>query len=214
MERLRQLKSAFQMTRQADPRLPLYMIAAYLAAFGLFFGLGAFVINAPIIGFVLGFLAGPVAAIIVFGRRAMQVQYGMLEGQPGAAIAVLQSQRGFLVTPAIAFNKKQDIVHLAVGRCGVVLIGEGRPQGVKLLLKQEHAKIRRIAGDVAIHELSVGTGPEQLAIGDVRAAAMKLRPSIKKAAMYDLHQKLETITKKFQPKMPGGPTQMKRPKIR
>jgi hypothetical protein len=214
MERLKQLKAAFTMTRKSDPQLPLWMGGGYLVAFAFFFVLGAVLVGSLILGLILGFLAGPVAAIIVFGRRAMKTQYAMLEGQPGAAIAVLQSQRGFLVTPAIAFNKRQDMIHLAVGRAGVILIGEGRPQGVKLLMKQEKVKIRRATGDVKIHEMSVGNEEGQIPLGDLRGAAMKLKPTMKKGEMYDLHQKLDAIAKKFQPKMPGGPTQMKRPKLR
>ncbi len=214
MERIKQLKAAFDVTRKADPKLPLFMAAGFAAAFAFFFVLGAFVVGSTILGIILGLLAGPVAAVIVFGRRAMKTQYAMLEGQPGAAIAVLQSQRGFLVTPAIAFNRKQDMVHLAVGRCGVILIGEGRPAGVKLLMKQEAAKIKRATGDVAIHQLSVGNGEGQLPLGDLRTTAMKLKPVMKKEQMYDLHPKLEAIVKKSQPRMPGGPTQVKRPKQR
>lgn len=213
MERLKQLKSAFDLTRQSDPRLPWFMLGAYLLAFGLFFVLGTFLLN-PIVGFVFGFLAGPVAAIIVFGRRAMKVQYGMLEGQPGAAVAVLQSQKGFLVSPAIAFNKNQDMVHLAVSRAGVILIGEGRPGGVQNLLKQQKKRMERATGEIPIHELSVGTGPGQVTIHDVRATAMKLKPVMKKPEMYELHTKLDAIAKKFQPKMPGGAVHQKRPKIR
>ncbi len=213
MSRLQQIKQAFQMTRQADPQLVLFMVLGYAAGFVVFLLLGL-LLGSLVLGIILGLLGGPIAALVIFGRRATKVQMGMLEGQPGAAIALLQSQRGFLVTPAIAFNKKQDMVHLVVGRCGVILIGEGREHGVKSLLKQETQKIKRVAGDAPIHEMSVGDGEGQIELGQVRVQAMKYKRVLGKAEMYSLHQKLEAVAQKFQPKMPGGPMQMKRPKIR
>ncbi len=214
MNRLKQLKAAFTMTAQADPKLVPFVVAALVAGFALFFALGFFLINSLILGIILGIFGALIAALIVFGRRATQVQMGMLEGQPGAAIAVLQSQRGFLVTPAIAFNKKQDMVHLVVGRCGAILIGEGRSQGTKILLKQEKQKMGRVSGDAPIHEILVGDGEGQVPLDKVRVEAMKFKRVLSKPEMYALHQKLESIAQKFQPKMPGGPTHQKRPKQR
>ncbi len=214
MSRLQQLKAAFAMTRQADPKLVPAVAGAYLATFLVLFLLGLLLLDSWVLGLVLGFVFGPVVAIIVFGRRATKVQMGMLEGQPGAAIAVLQAQKGFLVTPAIAFNKKQDMVHLAVGRCGAILIGEGRKQGTKVLLKQEKQKLSRVSGDAPMHEMLVGDEEGMVPLSQVRIRAMKYKRVLSKPQMYDLHQKLESIAQKGQPKMPGGPTHVKRPKIR
>ena len=97
------------------------MIAVFVVV-GLLTGL--VVLLAP-----LGVLAGLMAAMIVFGRFAQSAQYAAIEGQPGAAAAILQSMRGgWTVTPAVAANRNMDVVHRAVGKPGVVLVGEGSPQ--------------------------------------------------------------------------------------
>jgi hypothetical protein len=49
----------------------------------------------------------------------------------------------WFVTPAVAVNAKQDMVHRVVGRCGVVLVGEGAPQRVKGLLAKERKRLSR-----------------------------------------------------------------------
>ncbi len=74
-------------------------------------------------------LLGLLVALILFGRYAQSSQYKAIEGQPGAAAAILQNLRGnWTVTPAIAANRNMDVVHRAVGKPGVVLVGEGNPE--------------------------------------------------------------------------------------
>src|ERR1035437_9119103 len=73
-------------------------------------------------------LATLVILVVLFGRFAQSAQYSAIEGQPGAAAAVLENMRGnWTVTPAIAANRNMDVVHRAVGKPGVILVGEGSP---------------------------------------------------------------------------------------
>ena len=70
---------------------------------------------------------------IVFGRRAERAAFGQMEGQPGAAAAVLENVgRGWTVTPAVAMNRSQDVVHRAVGKPGIVLVAEGNPNRLRV----------------------------------------------------------------------------------
>jgi hypothetical protein len=48
----------------------------------------------------------------------------------------------------VAVNAKQDMVHRVVGRCGIVLVGEGAPQRVKGLLAKERKRMQRVVGEV------------------------------------------------------------------
>jgi len=55
----------------------------------------------------------------VFGRRVQKAAYGQVEGQLGAAAAVLQNMRGnWRVTPAVGFTKEQDLLHRVIGQGG------------------------------------------------------------------------------------------------
>ena len=92
-----------------------------------------------------GVLLGAMAGVILFGRFAQAAQYSAIAGQPGAAAAVLQSMRGnWTVTPAVNANRNMDVVHRAVGRAGVVLVGEGMPSRVAGLLANEKRKIFKL----------------------------------------------------------------------
>src|SRR5579859_319698 len=154
--RIQQIRIAAGMVRKSNPwALPIVLLTAVgvIAIFvivGLVTGLVALL--AP-----LGVLAGLMSAMIVFGRFAQSAQYATIEGQPGAAAAILQSMRGgWTVTPAVAANRNMDVVHRAVGKPGVVLVGEGNPARLPSLLAAEKKRISRVAYDVPIYDMQVG----------------------------------------------------------
>ena len=49
-----------------------------------------------------------------------------------------------------------DVVHRAVGKPGVVLVGEGSPNRLPSLLAAEKKRVSRVAFDVPIYDLQVG----------------------------------------------------------
>jgi hypothetical protein len=162
------------MTRQADPKVGLIVAAVGIVTFGVILALG-FLIDHPIWAGILGFLLAFLAMAVIFGRRAEKAAFGQLEGKPGAAAAVLQNVgRGWTVTPAVAMNKSQDVVHRAVGKAGVVLIGEGNPNRVKGLLANEKKKVSRIVYDVPVHDYLVGTGEGELSLKKLRTTLLRL----------------------------------------
>src|SRR5258708_6823230 len=125
--RIQQIRMVAGLVHKANPRaLPIVIgsglaVLVVLVVVGLLTGLaGEFI--------PLGVLLGILVSVILFGRFAQSAQYSTIAGQPGAAAAVLQSMRGsWTVTPAIAANRNMDVVHRAVGRAGVNLVGEGSP---------------------------------------------------------------------------------------
>ena len=146
--RIKQIRMVAGIIRKSNPRaLPLIALAGLgvLAVFvvvGLLTGLLALLIP-------LGVLTGLMAAMILFGRYAQSAQYAAVEGQPGAAAAILQTMRGgWTVTPAVSANRSMDVVHRAVGKPGVVLVGEGSPSRLPSLLAAEKKRISRVAFDV------------------------------------------------------------------
>ncbi len=162
------------MTRQADPKVGLIVAAVGIVTFGVILALG-FLIDHPIWAGILGLLLAFLAMAVIFGRRAEKAAFGQLEGKPGAAAAVLQNVgRGWTVTPAVAMNKSQDVVHRAVGKAGVVLIGEGNPNRVKGLLANEKKKVSRIVYDVPVHDYIVGTAEGELSLKKLRTTLLRL----------------------------------------
>lgn len=204
--RLTQIRLAFSKTREIDPKLvpmvvgiPLAVLAVFLLL-GLLLPFGGMGLWTPI-----GVMFALLTAMLLFGRRLTRAQMTMIEGQPGAAAAVLQQLRGmWTVTPAVAFTRNQDFVHRVVGRPGIVLVGEGTPGRVSSLLKQEQRKTGRVTGDAPIHVISVGEGEDQIPLGRLQSHVMKLPRALKPRDVGTLEQRLGALRDTDLP-MPKGP---------
>jgi hypothetical protein len=151
-----------------------------------------------------GVLLGLLVAAILFGRFAQAAQYSAIKDQPGAAAAVLQSMRGnWSVTPAVNANRSMDVVHRAVGRAGVVLVGEGVPSRVAGLLANERKKTARVAHDVPIYEFQAGDEEGQIPVRKLQKKIYRLSRALKPAAVSDLNYRLKALQPTLQ--MPKGP---------
>ncbi|MFF9847542.1 DUF4191 domain-containing protein [Streptomyces litmocidini] len=172
--RLKQIALTYQMTRKADPKVGLVVAGVGIGVLGVLLAIG-FLIGHPVYLGILGFVLALLAAAIVFGRRAERAAFGQMEGQPGAAAAVLQNVgRGWTTTPAVAMNRSQDVVHRAVGRAGIVLVAEGNPNRVKTLLAAEKKRMNRVVVDVPVHDIIVGDGEGQVPLKKIRTTMLKM----------------------------------------
>ncbi|MEX0659549.1 MAG: DUF4191 domain-containing protein [Egibacteraceae bacterium] len=202
--RLSQLGQAFTNTRQADPRLVPLMVGVPLVVLAVSIGLGGLA-GRWITGTIVGVLFALLAALVVFGRRASKAMLGSIEGQPGAAAAVLQTMRGkWRVTPAVAFTRKQAFVHRVVGRPGVVLVGEGAVARVRSLLKQEARKAARVVGDTPVHEVAVGDGEGQVPLGKLQAHLTKMKRVVRTRDIPEIDRRLRALGDREVP-LPKGP---------
>lgn len=203
MGRLKQLRFVAGMVRKQNPRaLPIVAAAgigvlAVCVVVGLLTGLLAILIP-------FGVLLGAMAAMILFGRFAQSAQYSAVEGQPGAAAAVLQSMRGgWTVTPAVAGNRNLDVVHRAVGKPGVVLLGEGAPSRLPGLLAAEKKRVSRVAADTPIYDFQVGNEEGQIPVRKIQRKLMRLPRNLKGPAVAELNYRLKALPQSLQ--APKGP---------
>jgi hypothetical protein len=191
------------MVRRANPwALPIVA----LVGVGI---LAVFVIVGLVTGLIflllpLGIMGGLLGALIMFGRFTQSAQYSTIEGQPGAAAAILQSMRGgWTVTPAVAANRNMDVVHRAVGKPGVVLVGEGSASRLPSLLAAEKKRISRVAYDVPIYDMQVGDEEGQVPIRRLQRKIMRLPRNLKGQAVAELNFRLKALPANLQ--APKGP---------
>jgi hypothetical protein len=209
MERFRNLAEVWRQLRTLDPKAAGWIILAAAGGLALGGGVGFLLSLWAIVPMAL--LTGVLVALIVFNIRARRAMYGAIEGQLGAAAAVLQQMRGaWFVTPAVAMNGKQDLVHRVVGRPGVVLVGEGAAQRVKGLLAQERKRLSRAVGDVPIHTLVVGDGEDLVPLAKLQARVTKLPAKLRRKDVAKLERRLKPLTRALP--IPGGidPTAVRR----
>jgi hypothetical protein len=201
--RIKQIRMAAGMVRKANPwALPIVA----LVGVGI---LAVFVIVGLVTGLIflllpLGIMGGLLGALIMFGRFTQSAQYSTIEGQPGAAAAILQGMRGgWTVTPAVAANRNMDVVHRAVGKPGVVLVGEGSASRLPSLLAAEKKRISRVAYDVPIYDMQVGDEEGQVPIRRLQRKIMRLPRNLKGQAVAELNFRLKALPANLQ--APKGP---------
>ena len=201
---VRMIKQAYTLTRKNDPRLPWIMLIAFVVVAGLIELVGI-IFGSPFLFLPLAIIAGGLAALILFGRRAQGSAYRQVEGQPGAAAWVLEGMRGdWRVTSGVAGTAQMDAVHRVLGRPGVILVAEGVPGRVRGLLAQEKKKVARIVGDTPIYDIVVGDDEGQVPLRKLSTHVMKLPRNLTAAEVNALGRRLSAMGGGRMP-VPGGP---------
>ncbi|MET8143719.1 DUF4191 domain-containing protein [Sphaerisporangium sp. NPDC005288] len=201
--RVKQLRMVAQIIQKANPKGMPIVYASALAT------LVVFVVVGLVTGLlwqliILGVMVAITVGLLVFGQLAQRAQYSMLEGQPGAAAAILQSMRGnWQVTPAVAVTRDQDVVHRVVGFPGIVLVSEGPGSRVQRMLVAEKKRVQRVAIDVPVYDIQCGDGEGQVPINKLQRHLMKLPRNLKKEAVSEVNYRLRALPQTLP--VPKGP---------
>jgi hypothetical protein len=202
--RFSQLRQAFTLTRQNDPKMLPIVLGVFFGVLLVFVLLGI-LLSHPIYFTIFGVLFGLLAAFSVFGRRAQRAALSQVEGQPGAAVAVIQSMRGqWDVTPVVAVSRNQDVVHRVIGRPGVILIGEGNPARVGVLLGQEKRRIARVASETPMYDIVIGDGDGQIPLRRLQVHLTKMPHNLKPAQVRMVEGRMRALGA-AKPPVPKGP---------
>jgi F0F1-type ATP synthase assembly protein I len=212
--RLAQVRQVFTAARKADPTIPWWMLLAFLAVVAVGVGIGVLVghwVYALILSIPLGLLA----ATLMLSRKAERAAYRSLEGQPGAAGAALGGlRRGwFYDQQPVAVDgargaRPEDMVgaafvYRAVGRAGIVLIGEGSDARRTKLLAAERKKVERVAPGVPVTSLVVGDGAEQVPVRKLTTKITRMKPVLTKEEVTAVNKRLKSLGG-LRPPIPAG----------
>lgn len=201
--RLAQIRQTYQMTKQSDPRIGWILLGWVLLPTAITVLVCILLDNWLLLP--LGFTTGLLIAAIVLGKRAERAAYAQIEGQPGAAAAVLNTLgKGWFVTPAVAVTKNQDIVHRVIGRPGVILVGEGVGTRVSNALRNEQKREARFVPDVEFHDFVMGREEGQVPIGRLVKTVRKLPKTLSPGQVTEVRRRLDALSNQPLP-MPKGP---------
>jgi hypothetical protein len=209
--RLKQIGMVFSFTAKRD-RLFVPLVAVAVAvplAVAIVLGL----LGYGWIWIPAGVLLGVLLVMVVLNLRANKAMMTEAAGQPGAAAQLIETWRGdWRVTPAIASTTSFDMVHLVIGRPGVILLGEGNPGRVRSLLGQEKRRISKVIGTVDLRDYVVGEGEGEIPIAKLRSTLMRLPRTITGKEVNALATRLKALSAR--PQMPKGaiPKNMRPPK--
>lgn len=208
--RITQMWQVFQMTRRYDSAIIPLLLAAFIVPVGLAVLLSVLFSRDNILGLVLyiiaGVLAGVLLVLIVLGRRAEAAAYSQIAGKPGAVGAVLKSglRRSWTGSEMpVVVNKSQDAVYRAVGRGGVVLIGEGPRSRTQPMLDKERANVHRVLPNVPINLLYVGPDPDSIPLTKIVPSLARFKRTLTKAEVLAVSNRLASLGRNGMP-IPKG----------
>ena len=209
--RLSQIRDVYRITKQSDPAIGWYMLLAFLVVFAVFLVIGL-ILKMPVFLGIFGVLFGILAATIIMSRRAERAAYTQIEGQAGAAGAALSSiRRGWYTDrePVAAdVARAGDVssaamVYRALGRPGVVLVGEGPTGRVQRLLAAEKKRVERVAPGVPVTTMRVGNGDDEVPLAKIASKVQRLKPQITKDEMAMVNKRLKALGGLRAPLPPG-----------
>jgi hypothetical protein len=201
VERLKQIGQVFAFTAKQDRWfVPLLMAAVLIPLAGavvlVLFGLGWTWIP-------VGVLIALLAALIVLNLRSNAAMMNAAEGQPGAAAQIVENMRGdWRVRPAASSTTQFDMVHVVIGRPGVILLGEGHAQRVRGLMGQEKRRLSKVIGSAPIYDYMIGPGEGELSVRKLRSTVMKLPRNLTGKDVNALDKRLGALMAR--PQMPKG----------
>jgi hypothetical protein len=200
-ERLKQIGMVFSFTAKQDKWFVPLVVAAVvaplaIAAVPIILGLGW-------VWLPLGIMVALLAVLIVLNLRSNAAMMNAAEGQPGAAASILENMRGdWRVRAAASSTTQYDMVHIVIGRPGVILLGEGNPQRVRSLVGQEKRRLSKVIGSAPIYDYVVGSGEGELSIRKLRVTVLKLPRNLTGKDVNALDKRLGALFAR--PQMPKG----------
>lgn len=200
-DRLKQIGQVFSFTARQDRWFVPLVIAAVaipVAVTVLLVLLGLGLIWIPI-----GVMVTLLAVLIVLNLRSNAAMMNAAEGQPGAAASIMENLRGdWRVRPAASSTTQFDMIHIVIGRPGVILLGEGQAQRVRGLMGQEKRRLSKVIGNAPMYDYIVGTEEGELSIRKLRTTMLKLPRNLTGKDVNALDKRLGALLAR--PQMPKG----------
>ncbi|RLQ86050.1 DUF4191 domain-containing protein [Mycetocola zhadangensis] len=200
--RLKQIWQVFQMTRRYDKTAVWWILLGFLGSIAVSVVLAILISGGSVFGMVLwiiaGVLTGILVAMIILGRKAEKAAYSQIAGQPGAVGAVFRSSlpRGWQGSemPVNANAKTQDAVYRAVGRGGVVLVGEGPRSRSSRLVEDEKRKVKRVLPNVPVTVLFVGPDEDSIPLYKLTKSVRKVKSTLTKPEVLAIMNRLSSLS--------------------
>ncbi|GAA5031917.1 DUF4191 domain-containing protein [Microbacterium fluvii] len=197
-----QIRTLFTFTREAYRWLPFAL--AGIVLLGIAAGVGVGFVIPPIalwsiiLWGVTGLMAGVLGSLMLMTRLSTSAMYRKIDGMPGAAGHVLSSSLGrnwqASDMPVGINPKTQEAVYRAVGRGGVVIVGEGARGRLTRLVNDERAKVQRVASGVPVTVLYVGHGDDEVPISKLAPTIKSIKKTIDRGTMAAVIKRIDSVS--------------------
>lgn len=187
--------------RTIDPQVTLWMILAVVVVLGVGLIIGL-LLRHPVLTMIVAIPAALLAAMVVLARRGEAAAFRQMEGRRGASLGGLSAlRRGWYYDEepvAADATRAQEIdssamVFRALGRPGIVLLGEGPKGRTAKLLEKEKKKVARVAPGVPVYTYHVGNGEGELPVKKMRWTLTRLKPVLSKEEIVVVNKRLKSL---------------------
>jgi hypothetical protein len=197
------------------------VLLGILVGVGVGFLLPPLAVWSVILWGITGLLAGILAGLMLMTRLSTSAMYKQIDGMPGAAGHVLSTSLGrnwqSSDMPVGVNPKTQEAVYRAIGRGGVVVVGEGSRGRVTRLVNDERAKVTRVASGVPVTVIFVGHGEGDVPISKLASTIKSLPKKIDRATMSAVIKRVDSVSQSLTSMpIPKGidPTKVRAPRPR
>lgn len=152
-----------------------------------------------------GLMLALLALLIVLNLRSNAAMMNTMEGQPGAAVHLVSQMRGDWRVNAekpLSATTQMDVVHLVLGRPGVILLAEGNPQRLRPMLGEQKRRLGKVIGDAPLYDFVIGNEEGQVSIRKLRMTLLKLPRNLSGKEVNQLDRALTALTSR--PTLPKG----------
>jgi len=220
-----QIRTLYTFTQKAYRWLPWLLVAIFIVCVALGVGIGFLLPPVALWSIILwgvtGLMLGVLACLVTMTRLSTSAMYKQIDGMPGAAGHVMSTSLGrnwqSSDMPVGVNPKTQEAVYRAVGRGGIVIVGEGARGRLTRLINDERSKAQRVATGVPVHVFYVGHGADEVPIAKLASTIKALPKKIDRATMAAVIKRLSSVSQSLASlPIPKGidPTKVRAPRPR
>lgn len=198
------LGDGYKLARTEFPYIPWVLLGTFLGVIGLALLIG-FALNSWILWLVAGIILAPMITMIVYTRFVEKAAYHQMEGKPGAAGALIgRIKRGWSYSEEpVRFTRQQDLLYRLIGRPGIVLVTEGPSHRVGKLIDEEMKLAKRVAQNVPVHVIEIGTDEGQTRLPKFRKRLNSFKKTLTPAEVSVIARRYDSQKNKALP-IPKG----------
>lgn len=205
--RLKQVTTVYKETQKADPSTTPWMVGVLVGSIILFTLLLWAIFHSPLYGAFVGLMVGVLGAMIVLARKAQRAMYSRIEGEQGAALAVLQQiPRGWNVEsePAAFDARSRTMLFRASGRSGIALVSESSSGQARRLMDTEVRRMKKMFPNVPVHAIFVGRGENEIPLPRLNSHLVRMKNHLTKTEAGMVSRRLNAMPSPLRQAIPKG----------
>ena len=197
-----QIRTLYTFTQKEFRWLPYLLAGILLLGAGIGVAIGFLIppvaIWSVILWGITGLMLGILASMMTMTRLSTQAMYKKIDGMPGATGHVLSTSLGRAWQASempVGINPKtQEAVYRAVGKGGVVIVGEGARGRLTRLVNDERSKVQRDAAGVPVTVLYVGHAEGDVPIAKLASTIKALPKKIDRTTQAAVIKRIESVS--------------------